>query len=1024
MIRLTLVGITLYLIQYNTPYYMAMTPKRSKVMTNLMGGDNQLSADETSSYASSGMDLLGNIMGAVNADPNHQGEATGKAIGGGVGATAGMLLGGPMGAQIGGQLGGMAGGLIGGSSDKRRAIASATEAKRKETLGIDLTANVNAYGQFKEGGAVDLGGGEDPIGPIGFTKSYLNSVMFKKRMLASGATPKQYKEALDYGNKQLNANPNAGAVPVDSWIHGSQAFVDKQAIYLDKKQAKENGYDLYNSVLPHELSHNYRKLADGEEERFVESEKNPRTHEIYNRYKKSASGKAMSYSDYLGTADNQNHDFQPDEQHADINAMRWLMMKHGIYDARKEQMTPEHLKKALANPTLKDDFIIKRLREHFSDEDIIKLNNGIADQGSPNSTIMHAKEGGLVNGGPGDPGDSMKTPPKRQLTPAEMQQWNGFVDYVEKRGYKGHNDLNTRNKNLGASLFNDYKKEANASINYDIVPSVQAEMYKLQQNNVDFMKRRGTDISGVMDNVSKVDGWFGSKTSQFKFPDVTEQQYHNGQLIKQQDKGLLNSAGQTTGVPAKSTTMQSLVSPQPAATKVLGMKENKDGDFVVGRYEEGGAVYGDAPAATASVQQQQPQQRTINVERGELLADKEGNVLDRYMNPNRFSKHAETQFKEPQGNFVQADAAAIVVPAKLARRFENGDKLTRKSILRNLVDQQVQDPTINQPQGAEEQYGDGGYIDPKYAEYMKQKLGLNGSGVDDKTLDDVTVTKMHAHQPDLSIAPIGNPTLDNFHPIDITAPASNAADGKAPQSGGKLDLGMLGRRLEGKLPGLYQMVNAMQGDPNLRKEYNHGFDRARANFMQMDDSYNVDPELMAIDQSTALGMDAVNQNNTPSARAEASMMTAKADEAKGGVFNRAVNYRRGVRNSMLGELANLDVQQGASNQGEDLRYQQEKRMNAANDQNIVANVLSENYRNDAQYSNDMEKIKMINAMSKFEDINPLELSRFSDDPEAINYIYNQLQQSRPLKEVLADLQASRQVSDASTRRTSTPKKTK
>jgi hypothetical protein len=100
-------------------------------------------------------------------------------------------------------------------------------------------------------------------------------------------------------------------------------------------------------------------------------------------------------------------------------------------------------------------------------------------------------------------------------------------------------------------------------------------------------------------------------------------------------------------------------------------------------------------------------------------------------------------------------------------------------------------------------------------------------------------------------------------------------------------------------------------------------------------------------------------------------------------------------------------------------------MNAANDQNIMANVLNENYRMDSGWQNDMEKIKMINSMSKFEDINPLEVARFSDDPDAMQYIYSQLQSSRPMSAILQDLKESRAVTaPAATRKQSTPKKSK
>ena len=145
------------------------------------------------------------------------------------------------------------------------------------------------------------------------------------------------------------------------------------------------------------------------------------------------------------------------------------------------------------------------------------------------------------------------TPQRRRLSPGEMQQWNMFLDYVKDKGYEGSEDLNKKNKNLGASLFADFKKaNPNIAIDYSIVPDVQNEMQMLGESARAFAKRRNDpNADKLMTGVSPVDGWFGSKTSQYRFPEQQTVVYNNGQLVSQTNDGLLTSNLTATGVPNK-----------------------------------------------------------------------------------------------------------------------------------------------------------------------------------------------------------------------------------------------------------------------------------------------------------------------------------------------------------------------------------------------------------------------------------------------------------------------------------------
>lgn len=121
------------------------------------------------------------------------------------------------------------------------------------------------------------------------------------------------------------------------------------------------------------------------------------------------------------------------------------------------------------------------------------------------------------------------------VTPQNMQDWNAFIDFLDKEGYKGHAELDMRDKNLSKSFIDKYNKvNPNSSLRYDMVPQFQQEFVNYRQKAInDFLAGKagiaglnkdnyasvvGQDFSNFWPEISKVDGWLGSKTSKWKFP--------------------------------------------------------------------------------------------------------------------------------------------------------------------------------------------------------------------------------------------------------------------------------------------------------------------------------------------------------------------------------------------------------------------------------------------------------------------------------------------------------------------------
>ena len=176
--------------------------------------------------------------------------------------------------------------------------------------------------------------------------------------------------------------------------------------------------------------------------------------------------------------------------------------------------------------------------------------------------------------------------PPKGLTPQQRKDWNNYVSWLEQKGYKGSPLLDKKDTGLATSLFNQFRKEnPTATISLDNVKSVQSEMERLAEAARQLEARRGNpNAANIMQGTSKVDGWPGSKTTSFKFPDLEQLVYNNGKLQSHTKYGLLNPQLK----PTDST--KATLSANP--TTLTGMKlekmsdgryyyQNRDGDYVM-----------------------------------------------------------------------------------------------------------------------------------------------------------------------------------------------------------------------------------------------------------------------------------------------------------------------------------------------------------------------------------------------------------------------------------------------------------
>lgn len=457
---------------------------------------------------------------------------------------------------------------------------------------------------------------------------------------------------------------------------------------------------------------------------------------------------------------------------------------------------------------------------------------------------------------------------------------------------------------------------------------------------------------------------------------------------------------------------------------MLDLMENSD---PYGQFEEGGAVMADDPASSPTNTPLAKPPKRINIEKGELIADREGKIIQEFTNPNRFQRHADNFFEEPIGNFVEADSDHIVVPRDKVKLFKSGDELTRKSILRQLVDNQVQNPGQNAAHFAAGGYTGGpGTGEPEVDPFTGLPLlkpqtpeskafwaipGGLPAGVESPKPPARTWKPLPFMEPNIGAAEqqldnTGNRSVMNVDGTPGT-PVENintnnvgaVVDPNAVNSP-KRGYGMALRSILGTIPGAVQGIRSFQSDPFLGHEYNSGFADARSLVGQMPDSVSVNDQIAEIDNSAALAIESLRNNNSPSARAEIANVMVKAATAKGNVIAESKRTGASMRTNKLAQLAGLETAEGQSDQLENVRVQNEQRMDQATRENIQAGVLDQNYRMYAGEQNDREKIDAINHMTKFEDIDINGVNRYVQDPQARDYIYSYITKGGTLKNAI------------------------
>ena len=236
----------------------------------------------------------------------------------------------------------------------------------------------------------------EPIGPTEFLNSYFQSPTFRSRFSGSA---KDYKTAMDIFNYQAHKNKpyitkvddGTGSHVSDYAFNVGAGIPEDTSVVLSEPQAKMLDTSLWDDIYPHEYSHNIRLLNPNDEMMFAYGDNDPKAKMAYNKW--NSLNTNLSFSDWLKTAGPVTHDQRPNENYSDLNALRWLMYKQGIYDTRQGPMTEEHIEKAMKDPYIKKQYSQKRFFKRYNPKAIIKLNNEVAMNDGEEELIPIAQNG-------------------------------------------------------------------------------------------------------------------------------------------------------------------------------------------------------------------------------------------------------------------------------------------------------------------------------------------------------------------------------------------------------------------------------------------------------------------------------------------------------------------------------------------------------------------------------------------------------------------------------------------------------
>lgn len=436
---------------------------------------------------------------------------------------------------------------------------------------------------------------------------------------------------------------------------------------------------------------------------------------------------------------------------------------------------------------------------------------------------------------------------------------------------------------------------------------------------------------------------------------------------------------------------------------------------------------------------------SVNIEKGELLIDPSKMEVIQSFDSKRYKTHAKDKSQEHPGNFIEMDASHVIIPKKKAKAFKEGDRISRRSIIAQIMENQDENGIETND---EVLYAQNGVVPSAYRKiqvpkYQKSKNStkkstsvvspqstkIAGQIAPTPSFTDMQEFSDYTPAAQLLASRAGNtdfasgldPMFDasanleqitsnmNTQPVSSEKPAPNVYAGavsgnsadikmdpslvKKPTFLQKLGLADLqpvdinpvkAARAMNFLPTTLGLIQAGQSDPFLQYDENNQFDSAKAMVGQIPVDESIEAARAGIAQNTAGFVKAMRNVNSPSGRAEVADVILKSNAQVGQIEQDAQNRRTQRIGQKLGLLADIEQKQGADRLQARNKFALESSQDRAVRQGLIQSAVSEGATNYAKSVMDDEKVKAVNAALKYNKIKPGSATSIEENQDAIN----------------------------------------
>lgn len=213
------------------------------------------------------------------------------------------------------------------------------------------------------------------------------------------------------------------------------------ASYHPDKHGIQLTGDNYPHTVAHELGHSMFRmegsdrigresgalgLNEAERTAILQGLDRPNIYKTYtsnNPYVKTWEHPVAYYDEHYDTRGGKAEKDATNETYGDLTAIRKLLNDNGITKKFGDAITPEMWKKALENPKISKVPNLKRMKIKYKDDDIIKMNNTVAQNDNTNDLVPIAQDGAVIN-----PNDIIPKGQPRTITKDVNVNYDPFKD--------------------------------------------------------------------------------------------------------------------------------------------------------------------------------------------------------------------------------------------------------------------------------------------------------------------------------------------------------------------------------------------------------------------------------------------------------------------------------------------------------------------------------------------------------------------------------------------------------------------